>query len=406
LLLSASVACGPQSSAPPAATSAPTAAAKPTTAPAATTASAATSAPAAKPTAASGATTASSASADAEMADLAAKAKQEGELVIFLGRAGSRQLLDAFPQFEQKYGVKITPVIGSGNESADKVLAERDTGLYTGDLWMGGLTTLNTRLLPKGVLDPIESQLVLPEVKDQSVWYKGKHWFGDPDQKYTFLFGAGPSPLLSYNTDKVKEEDLTSFAQLLEPQWKGKMVSRDPTAAGTGGNTAFFYFNPQLGQDYLRKLYTQQDVTIIADARQAAEALALGKYSIYLVPSGTDVTEMSDQGLPVKDLLKPLKEGARIAAGGTGSISVFNKAAHPNAAKLFINWWLSKEGQIVAQTANPVDQSLRTDIPIDMVTPEYRRQPGIDYLFMDGDPQVVGHEDDMLAFMKGVLASK
>jgi hypothetical protein len=41
-----------------------------------------------------------------------------------------------------------------------------------------------------------------------------------------------------------------------------------------------------------------------------------------------------------------------------------------------------------------------------MVTPAYRREPGVDYLFMDGDPKVVGHEDQMLSFMKTVLAAR
>src|ERR1700738_3411932 len=56
---------------------------------------------------------------------LVAAAKKDGELVVFLGRASTRQLHDAFPVFEQKFGIKVTQVAGSGNENADKVLAER-----------------------------------------------------------------------------------------------------------------------------------------------------------------------------------------------------------------------------------------------------------------------------------------
>jgi iron(III) transport system substrate-binding protein len=232
---------------------------------------------------------------------------------------------------------------------------------------------------------------------------KGQYWWGDPDKKYTFLFSASPSPLISYNTDLVKPEDVTSFWDLLDPKWKGKMVSRDPGSAGTGGNTAFFYFNPQLGKEYLRRLFTEQNVTIVEDARQAAEWLALGKYAIYLLGSGNDIDEAKQQGLPVKDHYGPFKEGARIAAGGTGSVSVFNHAAHPNAAKLFVNWWLSKEGQLTAQKADPLDQSLRIDIPNDDVTPETRRLPDVDYSFIDAQPEIVANEGEMLAFMKQVL---
>lgn len=323
--------------------------------------------------------------------------------MVFLGRAGSRQLRDAFPVFQQKFGVKVTQVAGGGSENADKVLAERDTGIYTADLWMGGLTTINTRLVPKQAFDPLEPQFMLPDVKDKAGWHKGQYWWGDPDKKYTFLFAASPSPVLSYNTNLVKPEDIVSLWDLLDPRWKGKIVSRDPTSAGAGGNTAYFYFHPQLGKDWLRRVFTEQDVTIVNDARQAAEWLALGKYALYLLGSGSDIAEAQDQGLPVKDLYGPFKEGARIAVGGTGSISIFNKAAHPSAAKLFINWWLSKEGQAVAQKANPDDQSLRIDIPNDDVKPATRRQPGIEYSFIDAEPEVVANESDMLVYMKQVL---
>ena len=407
-------ACGPAPASPPAAgqptaaqptTTQPTAgqptAVQPTTQPAATAQPAAAQPTTAQPAAAQAtpATTGQTADWDA----LVQQAKQEGSVTIFLGRASTRQLQDAFPVFEKKFGIKVTQVAGSGDDNADKVLAERDTGIYTGDVWMGGLTTINTRLLPKHVFDPIESQFVLPEVKDKSLWMKGQYWWGDPDKQYTLLFCASPAPLVSYNTDLVNAGEITALTDLLDPKWKGKIESRDPSAAGTGGNTAYFYFHPQLGKDYLRRLFTEQDITIVDDARQAAEWLALGKYSLYLLGSGSDVADEAAQGLPVKDMYGPFKEGGRITAGGAGSISIFNKAAHPNAAKLFVNWWLSKEGQAVAQKANPLDQSLRNDIPNDDVTPEARRDPNTEYSFIDSQPEIVASEDGMLAFMKQVL---
>lgn len=366
-------------------------------------------APAASPTAAKPSEVAKAPAAVAtsaptsELDALIPAAKQDGEVVVYMGRAGSRQLKDAITEFEKKFGVKTTAVIGSGNESSDKVLAERDTGLYTADIWMGGLTTINSRLIPKGALDPIEPLFVLPEIKDKAAWYKGQHWWGDPDKKFTFLFSASPSPVASYNTSLVKEDEVQSWWDLLEPKWKGKMVSRDPTGAGSGGNTAYFYFHPQLGQEYLKRLFTEQDVTITKDARQGAEWLALGKYSIYLLGSGNDVQEAKSQGLPVDDWLRPTKEGARISVGGTGTISIFNKAAHPNASKLFINWWLSRDGQLTAQKIDTEDESLRADISKQDVQVRYHRDPAVEYSFMDSDPQVLSREAEMLAFMKQVV---
>jgi iron(III) transport system substrate-binding protein len=336
--------------------------------------------------------------------DLVARAKKEGEVVIYLGRAGSRQLIDAFKPFEQKYGIKATPVVGSGSENAAKVLAERDTGLYAADAWMGGLTTMNSTLLPKGAFDPIEPLLEWPEVKDASVQLDGHRWYGDKDNKYIILFAATVNNLLAYNTNLVNPDELQSWNDLLEPKWNGKIVAHDPTLSGGASVLSFFFFNPDLGPDYLRRMYTEQNVTTVSDSRQGAEWLALGKYALYFIPAGSDTTDMTDQGLPVKDFLRPLKEGAQIGASGTGTLAVFSKAAHPNATRLFVNWWLSKEGQVAAMIANPLDESLRQDVPKDMVRQERRRVPGARYQFTDADPVSQGGSEKIVAYMKTVLS--
>jgi len=342
----------------------------------------------------------------ADLDGLAQLAKPEGEVVIFLGRSGSRQLKESFSVFEKRFGIKATGVVGSGSENAEKVIAERDTGLFTADVWMGGLTTINTRLLPKGALDPIESQLVLPEVKDPSLWWQRRHWWGDPEKKVVFLFAASPSSILAFNTTLAKEDDIESWWDLLEPKWRGKIVSRDPTQAGSGGATSYMYTHPKLGPEFLRRLFTEADVTVTRDARQGAEWLALGKYSLYILNAGNDVQELRDQGMPVDDMVKPVKEGARVSSGGSGTISVFNRPAHPNAAKLFVNWWLSKEGQLTAMKFNNLDDSLREDISKEDVPPKYRRQTGVEYGFTDSEPEVLAREGEMLDFMKKVFESR
>jgi iron(III) transport system substrate-binding protein len=338
--------------------------------------------------------------------ELVAAAKQEGEVVIFLGRAASRQVRPVFAKFEEKYGIKATPIIGSGGENADKVLAERETGLYTGDLWMGGSTSMNTRLVPNNALDPIEPLMMLPEVKDKSLWWSGKHLYGDIHQNLIFMFAASPTSYLAYNTQMVNPDEFQSWWDLLNPKWKGKILSRDPTQSGTGVGLMGFYHSPLLGQDFLRRLYIEQDVTLTRDGRQGAEWLALGKFPLYFIPSGSDPTEAKEQGLPVGEIIRPMKEGSWLSSGGTGTIGYFNKAAHPNAAKLFVNWWLSKEGQLLAMKQNPIDESLREDIPHDDVHEEWRRVPGVQYIHLDSRPEYLGRDGEPNEFMKGVLESK
>ena len=73
--------------------------------------------------------------------------------------------------------------------------------------------------------------------------------------------------------------------------------------------------------------------------------------------------------------------------GNMGSIVLPNQPPHPNAARVFVNWLLSREGQTalqrVADTPNNSEESLRTDIPKDMVRSEVRRVDSVKYIFVD-----------------------
>ena len=98
---------------------------------------------------------------------------------------------------------------------------------------------------------------------------------------------------------------------------------------------------------------------------------------------------MQVQGLPVSWFdPEHLKEGAYITAG-SGGVAVINKAPHPNATKVALNWLLSREGQIAYQRifteGNDGPDSMRIDIPKDKV-PRGNRRPQSDpnrYLFVD-----------------------
>ena len=89
-----------------------------------------------------------------------------------------------------------------------------------------------------------------------------------------------------------------------------------------------------------------------------------------------------------------------MSASGSGCcIIAFNRAPHPNAAKLFLNWYLSKKGQTLIHKMVPdlERQSLREDIPLGNVVAGWERRPGVDYFFTTADP---GHSKKVLAAAK------
>jgi len=77
------------------------------------------------------------------------------------------------------------------------------------------------------------------------------------------------------------------------------------------------------------------------------------------------------------------KEGIPLSTS-SGNMALFNKAPNPNAAKVAINWLLSREGQMVYQKVNQDKNSLRIDIPKDDVLPHVRREKGVEYQILAG----------------------
>ena len=310
-------------------------------------------------------------------------AEQEGQVTVYkLGNDFE------FQAFQQRYPkIKLNVVAGRGAQNLQRIMAERRASKYLVDVVrLGGGTAMS--LLQGKALDPIDTALILPEVKDTAKWFEGKHQYNDGENRYIFTYAAFPLRMVAYNTKLVDPKSLTSFWDLLDPKWKGKVSAKDPNDPGGASPLLFLYYNPQLGPEYLKKLITAGGLTLVRDERQQTDWVASGKVPIAITAKATEVDEAKKQGLPV-DVLDPhamAKEGVGMEAGGT-MISLLNKAPHPNAAKVLINWFLSREGQIAVQHGdpnNPGPNSLREDIPKDAFPAWAHRQKNVKYLRLWG----------------------
>jgi iron(III) transport system substrate-binding protein len=142
-----------------------------------------------------------------------------------------------------------------------------------------------------------------------------------------------------YNTDLVKKEDAPkSFADLLQPKWKGKIVKAHPAYSGTIMN-ATFQIARDLGWSYFEKL-AKQNVLQVQSATDTPKKIALGERPIMFDGAGYLVIRNKEEGRPV-DVIYP-EEGTPLA---TSPSAVFKAAPNPNAARLFQNWMHSREGQ-------------------------------------------------------------
>ena len=315
-----------------------------------------------------------------EWENLVAAAEKEGQLVVYTGGEASETKIEE--AFQSAYPrIKVTSLTGRGSQLGPRIIAERRAEKYLVDFFIGGKGTAYSVLHPAKALAPIQPLLVLPEVLDQSKWWQGKHKYADAEGKYILVFvGSGSVVEIRYNNKLVNPKEFTTYWDLLNPKWKGKITGADPRMGGMDTLVIFFFYHPKLGPEFMRRLYGEMDVTIARDYRQPIDWLAAGKFAICMPCNSRETKNAIKQGLPIGQIVE-LKEGGTMTSGG-GTISLIDKAPHPNAAKLFVNWLLSREGQSEFQRRNGSD-SLRTDIPKQNVLAENHRLDGVDYF--DGD---------------------
>ncbi|HEX9879227.1 MAG TPA: hypothetical protein VGB25_03415, partial [Candidatus Binatia bacterium] len=108
---------------------------------------------------------------DQEWTELRKMAQQEGQLVAFICCGVGRGVGKHIGEFEEKYKIKVVFSSGASRQQSDRVLAERRAGKYSLDVWIGGITSANTRLLPAKVVEPMRPLLFNPEVLDKASWY-------------------------------------------------------------------------------------------------------------------------------------------------------------------------------------------------------------------------------------------
>ena len=306
-------------------------------------------------------------------------AKKEGQVVVYI--SGYDAIL---PDFEKEFPeIKVVAVTGRGNQLGPRLLAERRAEKFLADVSSTGANPNYQQFHLAKALDPIKPALILPEVTDQTKWYLKKHQYSDPEGQHVFNYvGSATYGSIHYNTKLVDLKEFKSYWDLLTPKWRGKITIRDIREAGPGaGNTRFFYYHADLGPAFIKKLFGEMDATLFRDFRQGPDWLATGKYAICFF---CDADTLKQQGLPV-DTFGPrvFKEGGGLVQQ-FGTVALLNRAPHPNAAKVFINWLLSRNGQIALQkrtmnSESPAD-SLRIDIPKDEVPLLGRRLDGIKYL--------------------------
>jgi ABC-type Fe3+ transport system substrate-binding protein len=312
--------------------------------------------------------------------DLVRAAHQDGALMIYTPE-GDEYEAALVTRFQRAYpGIKVSSATNSGGGQA-RLFAERAAGRYIPDIWVTGSTIALLRLKPAGALAPLEPFLMLPEILERSAWFQNVLWWNDLERPRTNISFCGlVTPAFFVNTSLVKISEFKSYWDFTDPKWKGKIASTDLRNIGPGSTPAsFIYKNPKLGQPWFDRFFGSLDVVLSRSQRQLTDWCVQGQYPIAAFISATEVFAAANQGLPIAGVpLAQLREGGALGPN-TGTISVIKPAPHPNAAKLYVNWLLSREGQLAWQEETK-QSSLRMDTPKDGLFLAPKKTAGITYV--------------------------
>jgi iron(III) transport system substrate-binding protein len=269
---------------------------------------------------------AAQAPSDADWKKVVDAAKKEGKVVVYNGAVGTPALPRVAAAFEARYGVRMELLEARASELRERIRTEQASGKVLGDFSHNGSTTTALQLA-EGTFQPHGP---LPN---------GKR----PVPPFTVDDVRIPIYVIAYgilvNTDMVKPaEEPKTWPDLLDPRWKGKLLSDDMRALG-GGAVFFMVTMQKFGKEFHEKL-AQQQPHMNRELRGNYPRIARGEYPVYAPFTLPDILEL--KGLPVKAIPPP--EGSPYVRFDG---AMFKGAPHPNAARLFMDFLLSDEAQLL-----------------------------------------------------------
>jgi iron(III) transport system substrate-binding protein len=298
-----------------------------------------------------------------------AAARQEGRVMV-VGPPGDLVRKNVVEGFRKAFpDITLEWQGGRNAEMATKMEAERRAGVYSVDVFFGGTSTALKQVRPIGALDPLKPALLLPEVTDGKNWRGGHLEYSDADERI-LVFVNIPSALVAYNPTQVRADEVDEMPELLDPKWKGRIAINDPIPTGAGNVTFRLFWHvlgPERGAEYIRALRAQAGA-VDRDQRRQVEWVARGRFPVVIGASDLTLQQLKEEGVRV-DVINDFKEYGGLVTASSGSLMLINRAPHPHAAKVFLNWMLTKDGQTAWSTA--LNQpSLRVDVPTDHLRPE------------------------------------
>ena len=307
--------------------------------------------------------------------DVLGKAKKEGKVVL-LGPPVAEVRPSIIQAFQKEFPeITLDYQPGSLGPMTAKLRAELASKKTSFDVAIGGTSVLRSRDL----FDPINTRLLYPDAIRSEAWRstrgKGLKWV-DHEKQFALQTSEWVFGYVVVNSKLVEPASLTTWQDLLKPQWKEKIAFFDPRGSGAGEEVAS-YLLVKFGEKFILDLVKTQNVGLTRSYSQIADWLAQGKYAVGIAQVPDRIEALRKEGVPLRAY--SLTDAPGTLTGGFSVVSMFKNGPNPNAATVFINWILTKAGQ-EALMRPQLYPSLRSDVATDFVPQYTLPQAGLDYL--------------------------
>jgi|SRR5262245_2385638 len=282
------------------------------------------------------------------------RAKAEGEVVLYTAWGfDTLQLLEKL--FTKKYPfIKLNSLRMRSERLLSRTIAEHKQRVFSADVFSGSqLAMLNHKRA--GHLQKYLS----PE---QTAFAKE---FKDSDGFWTSFYID--TRVMAFNPRLVPRDQLPkTYEDLLLPRWKGKMAMDESEYIMFG--SLLDIMGREKGLAYMKRL-AQQDLNLRNGHSLLTQLLVAGEFPLYIDGFGSNIEQTKAQGAPIEWIaLEPVIVSLY-------PVGMANNAPHPNAARLLVDFLLSKEGQEIGRTVAKIPGRSDVEAPFPRLTKGLKLYP-------------------------------
>lgn len=269
--------------------------------------------------------------------------------------------------------IKIEHTSARPSDIAPRVVSEQKNGIYGWDVTIGSTANMIDVLEPAGTLQDLPPLYLLKDLISDAKWGGGFDLYAGAASQ-VLVTAANNFSYIWVNRDKISEAELGDISQLADPKFKGQfsLGGCDRPAQAAAGMVGLMQLG---GEDLVRTILKDQKPTFFDNARDVVENMMRGRYAITVGNDSNHIATLKEAGLKTKveQLLPAAGTGGNLTTEG---IAVFKNAPNQAAATVFLNWFMSKDGQqayVDANTATEIQNSRQVEIAVQdaTVNPEW-----------------------------------